>query len=131
VEPGLPPMSAEDEMQRRGRTLGAMLVIGGAYMLVRSTELFTTVLAERGLGNQVPETIELARSARRLGAIAASAFGAGFGGSVWALVPATDAARFADEWAAVYRRQFQDAAERAAFLVTRPGPAALRVDGGQ
>ncbi|OFW05756.1 MAG: hypothetical protein A3H96_11135 [Acidobacteria bacterium RIFCSPLOWO2_02_FULL_67_36] len=88
-------------------------------------------LAERGLGNQVPETIELARSARRLGAIAASAFGAGFGGSVWALVPATDAARFADEWAAVYRRQFQDAAERAAFLVTRPGPAALRVDGGQ
>ena len=50
MEPWLPPMSSEDEMQRRGRILGAMLVIGGAYMLVRSTELFTMLLAERGLG---------------------------------------------------------------------------------
>src|SRR5206468_6712898 len=41
--------------------------------------------AERGLGNQIAETIHLQRSARRLGAAAASAFGAGFGGSVWAM----------------------------------------------
>ena len=40
-------------------------------------------LAETLLGNQVPETIFLARTARELGASAASAFGAGFGGSVW------------------------------------------------
>ena len=53
-------------------------------------------LAERRLGNQVPETIELARSARELGARAASAFGAGFGGSVWALVSRADAG-FANE----------------------------------
>src|SRR5262249_14965713 len=38
--------------------------------------------AERLLGNQVPETIALVREARALGARAASAFGAGFGGSV-------------------------------------------------
>ncbi len=44
--------------------------------------------AERLLGNQIPETVTLARSARNLGAIAASAFGGGFGGSVWALVSA-------------------------------------------
>ena len=31
--------------------------------------------------------VELARLAREAGAVAASAFGAGFGGSVWALVP--------------------------------------------
>ncbi len=43
--------------------------------------------AERWLGNQIPETIALARLARHVGATAASAFGAGFGGSVWALVP--------------------------------------------
>ena len=41
---------------------------------------------EEWLGNQVPETVCLAREARRLGGAAASAFGAGFGGSVWALV---------------------------------------------
>src|SRR4029077_1282199 len=49
-------------------------------------------LAERLLGNQIPETVTLARSARDLGAIAASAFGGGFGGSVWALVPSRSAA---------------------------------------
>ncbi|HEX4682071.1 MAG TPA: galactokinase family protein, partial [Gemmatimonadaceae bacterium] len=38
--------------------------------------------AERMLHNQVPETVFLARRARELGAVAASAFGAGFGGSV-------------------------------------------------
>ena len=40
--------------------------------------------AEKLLGNQTPETVFLAASARRLGAVAASSFGAGFGGSVWA-----------------------------------------------
>ena len=48
--------------------------------------------AELLLGNQVPETFHLARSARSLGAVAASAFGAGFGGSVWALVRRDDVA---------------------------------------
>ncbi|MES2124718.1 MAG: galactokinase family protein, partial [Gemmatimonadota bacterium] len=43
-------------------------------------------LAETALRNQVPETMHLTRRARALGAAAASAFGAGFGGSVWALV---------------------------------------------
>ena len=38
------------------------------------------------LGNQVPETIALARAALAHGAFAACSFGAGFGGSVWALV---------------------------------------------
>ena len=42
-------------------------------------------LAERLLRNQVPETWR-SRGAREHGAVAASAFGAGFGGSVWALV---------------------------------------------
>jgi len=50
VELGLPPMSPEDETQRRGRILGAILVVGGAYLLVRSTDLFTMLLAQRGLG---------------------------------------------------------------------------------
>lgn len=64
--------------------------------------------AETLLGNQVPETIALARSARALGAFAACSFGAGFGGSVWALVD-RDAAAFAARW------------DGGAFVV-RPGP---------
>jgi len=83
--------------------------------------------AERLLGNQIPETIELARSARRLGAVAASAFGAGFGGSVWALVPEDRAEPFQADWARAYRRAFPDAAPRAEFFVTRAGPPATRI----
>ena len=82
--------------------------------------------AETKLGNQVPETIALAVSARRLGAAAASAFGAGFGGSVWALVPAEEAADFKVRWAAAYQAQFP-ARRRCRFLITRPSPAALRL----
>ncbi len=41
--------------------------------------------AEKNLENQVPETIGLCRELLEHGAIASSAFGAGFGGSVWAL----------------------------------------------
>jgi galactokinase len=54
--------------------------------------------AEILLDNQVPETVALARAARALGAFAASSFGAGFGGSVWALVDREAAVEFASRW---------------------------------
>jgi galactokinase len=54
--------------------------------------------AENLLGNQVPESIALARSALDAGAFASCSFGAGFGGSVWALVDGTNADEFADRW---------------------------------
>ena len=85
-------------------------------------------LAERRLGNQVPETVALARSAGELGAVAASAFGAGFGGSVWALVREADAAAFTDRWAGAYRDRFPERAANASFLTTRPGEAARELD---
>src|SRR6185295_16753382 len=50
--------------------------------------------AEAGLENQVDETRLLVRIALELGAVAASAFGARFGGSVWALVRRDEAAAF-------------------------------------
>jgi galactokinase len=54
--------------------------------------------AETLLDNQVPETVGLVASARALGAFAASSFGAGFGGSVWALVGRDEAHEFARRW---------------------------------
>ena len=65
--------------------------------------------AETLLGNQVAETAVLVGSARKLGAFAASGFGAGFGGSVWALVERDAAPDFARRW------------HRDAFIA-RPGP---------
>jgi galactokinase len=54
--------------------------------------------SEMLLGNQIAETIELAATARALGAFAARSFGAGFGGSVWALVDREHAHEFARRW---------------------------------
>jgi galactokinase len=83
--------------------------------------------AEVLLGNQVPETFHLARSARSLGAVAASAFGAGFGGSVWALVRRDDAQRFTECWHESYAERFPEPATRATFFTTAAGPAAMRL----
>lgn len=80
--------------------------------------------ADSWLGNQIPETRSLVRVARERGAIAASAFGAGFGGSVWALVRTSDAEAFMAAWAARYRSQFPDAGAAAMFFPTTAGPAA-------
>ena len=77
--------------------------------------------AEKLLGNQVPETIRLAKDARSLGAYAASAFGAGFGGSVWALVERVDAVDFLRRWRQAYQRSAHAAAHHSLFFVTPPG----------
>ncbi|MDQ3068504.1 MAG: galactokinase [Acidobacteriota bacterium] len=55
------------------------------------------------LANQVPETRALVDLARDNGAHAASGFGAGWGGSVWALVSGGGAEGFLDAWLASYR----------------------------
>ncbi|HEU4996745.1 MAG TPA: galactokinase family protein [Gemmatimonadaceae bacterium] len=78
-------------------------------------------LAERALENQVPETIHLARSARELGAVAASAFGAGFGGAVWAMVPSGRAEEFSAGWHASFADAFPARVGRARFVITKPG----------
>ena len=74
------------------------------------------------LGNQVPETIWLAQQARSLGAYSASAFGAGFGGSVWALVSRSDADQFAGRWREAYQHSSHTAARHSQFFVTAAGP---------
>jgi galactokinase len=84
-------------------------------------------LAERLLGNQVAETIALVRLARKSGAAAASAFGAGFGGSVWALVERRTAHDFLKRWQNAYHQRHADAAVRATFFLSAPGPAAARL----
>jgi galactokinase len=88
------------------------------------------IAAETGLRNQIPETMALVRLARQAGAVAASAFGAGFGGSVWALVAATDASPFVSAWQAAYQQAHPAPAARAEFIVTRPGPPVVRLAAG-
>jgi galactokinase len=83
--------------------------------------------AERMLHNQIPETVFLARRARELGAVAASAFGAGFGGSVWALAPCREAEALAARLRADYRARFPGRADLAETFVTPAGPPAALI----
>ena len=94
---------------------------GVGEVLERSQEL-----ADRGLCNQVPQTRLMVSLAREAGAIGASSFGAGWGGSVYALVRADEAEGFAAQWLRAYRDREQGA-EQAAVIVTRPGPGACRL----
>jgi galactokinase len=83
--------------------------------------------AEILLGNQIPETVYLAATARQSGAAAASAFGAGFGGSVWALVPTDRVSEFLAQWQRSYLDRFPQHEPQAAFFSTAAGPALCRV----
>ncbi len=88
----------------------------------RSQEISDTLL-----DNQIPETRYLARSARKLGAVAASSFGAGFGGSVWALIKEKNASSFLHKWSAGYKEAFPSRTGDASFFLTHVGPAAFAI----
>ena len=83
--------------------------------------------AVRMLHNQVPATIFLAERARTLGAVAASAFGAGFGGSVWALTSMSKASELCDALEAEYVARFPEHGAESEFFVTSASIPALRL----
>jgi galactokinase len=134
VEAVLAALDGEEELARRAEQFAveseelvpaAAEALAGAD-LARFGELAerSQRLAETLLANQIPETVFLAREARRLHAPAASAFGAGFGGAVWALLPADEAPVFLDRWRQSYARRFPHRAAAARFLLTGAGAPA-------
>lgn len=86
-------------------------------------------LAEEKLHNQVAETVTLARKARQEGAAASSAFGGGFGGSVWALVREEEVTDFLCRWRVSYLTDFPSREDRAQFLSTGAAAGARRILG--
>jgi len=82
--------------------------------------------ADRWLGNQIPETRDLARLARECGAFAASSFGAGFGGSVWALVDAPGADAFQAGWREAYQARYPRTGLVESFVAV-PGPGLVKL----
>ncbi|MCE9600816.1 MAG: galactokinase [Gemmatimonadetes bacterium] len=77
--------------------------------------------AETALHNQIPETMFLARAAMAAGAHGSTAFGAGFGGAVWAVVDRERAEEVRDRWKASYAAAFPQRAGKAEWLLVRPG----------
>lgn len=107
------PAAADALSQSKWREFGELVDLSQNY-------------AEKWLENQVPETSFLARSARELGAIAASAFGAGFGGSVWALAEKDKMEEFINRWSAQYRDRFPRL-DSARFFASGAGPSAQQI----
>ena len=85
--------------------------------------------AEQALENQIPETVNLVRFAKELGAVAASAFGAGFGGSVWAMVRSSEAEEFMSQWRERYTAAHKSPARRSQFFATEPSAPAFELRG--
>lgn len=81
-------------------------------------------MAADWLGNQVPETEALVRLALEHGAHAASSFGAGFGGAVWAVVPRAQRESFMVAWQAAYHAAYPSQEGKSVFLKDEPGPPA-------
>jgi galactokinase len=127
----------DDELRERleqfVRESGELIPRSGDALLRGDLEALSALIdrsqegAERLLKNQIDETVWLVRDARKTGAVAASAFGAGFGGAVWALVPSAGANSFRSKWSERYAARFPSAAEKASFFVTRAGPAAANI----
>ncbi|MBA3853911.1 MAG: galactokinase [Gemmatimonas sp.] len=76
--------------------------------------------AETALRNQVPETMFLARAALAAGAHASSAFGAGFGGAVWAICDAADAEAVRERWRRLYVSSYPLRASKSEWLRLQP-----------
>ena len=94
--------------------------------MVDSSHLFTV----EKLKNTIPETAWLPRWARTAEgkALAASAFGAGFGGSCWALVNKDESEDFCKRWLNAYEKQFpakEGCGLTREFFVFAPGPGAF------
>lgn len=84
--------------------------------------------SKRYLWNIAPEIDHLQHSARSLGVAGATGFGAGFGGSIVAVLPAARADSFAQEWEEAYARRYPVAAREACFFRTAPGPGIVLWD---
>jgi galactokinase len=131
----LAAMPDDDLLGRTGQFIEeSQTIVPGAAAALGRDDLATFAalvarsqqLAESGLENQVAETVDLVALAHEQGAIAASAFGAGFGGAVWA---AFAKAAGADAWLAAYRRRHPEHAACASLHLIHPGPGCTALHG--
>jgi len=76
--------------------------------------------SRRLLRNIAPEIDFLQRSAGKLGAAGATGFGAGFGGSAFAVIRTEDAVQFASAWPKEYLRRYAEREKESAFFLSKP-----------
>jgi galactokinase len=131
VVPDFTPEDLERRLSQLTRELARIPLAAAAFASMDADALGALTAdsqhdAAHLLGNQVPETNALCALALDSGAVAASAFGAGFGGSVWAVTATADADEFGREWLTRYRAAFPQRTS-AEWFAASPGPGAFEV----
>jgi len=104
--------------------------IPGALAALQARELpkFGKLVSEshraskKYLWNIVPEIDCLQKAACRLGASGASGFGAGFGGSIFAVTTADRAEDLLSRWRRSYQARYPARAGESVFFIAEPGP---------
>jgi galactokinase len=131
----LAAMPDDDLRRRAGQFIAeSQDIVPGAVAALAEGDLATFAalvarsqrLAESALENQVAETVDLVALAHEQGACAASAFGAGFGGAVWA---AFSGEQGPPAWLAAYRRRHPAHAAAASLHLIHPGPGCTALHG--
>lgn len=94
---------------------------------IKELSFFSHSLGDEALGNLVEATAWLPKRAMHLKALGSSSFGAGFGGSVYAVVNSNEADSFEKQWSDDYKKAFPQYAKNSVFFTMRPGPSACRL----
>lgn len=125
-----------DRFQQFEREIDHVLPSAVRALRAEDWPLFADVTAESQrmaadwLHNQIPETESLVQGALESGALAASSFGAGFGGAVWALVDRSRREAFMGAWKDAYARAFPHLSENMVVLTDEPGVPAWTSEKG-
>jgi galactokinase len=121
--PGLRDRVRQFILEDRTHVPGALSALGAGDLPAFGRLLTASHRASKKyLWNIVPEIDFLQKTARALGAAGASGFGAGFGGSLFAVTTADRAEELALRWQDAYRARYPDRAAESAFFQAQPGP---------
>jgi galactokinase len=123
VAPALADRVRQFIMEDRKHIPGALAALQG-----RELRKFGKFVSEshraskKYLWNIVPEIDYLQKAACRLGAAGASGFGAGFGGSIFAVTTADRVEDLLSRWRRSYHARYPARAGESAFFIAEPGP---------
>ena len=109
----------------------ACAFVGSAFDRVGDAIDRSHELSKQYLWNIVPEVDFLQKTARELGAVASSGFGAGFGGGVYAIVPRDEEERLMGAWREGYVTRFPEHERTSRFFLTRPAGSAGELFAGE
>jgi galactokinase len=121
--PGVPDRVRQFILEDRTHIPGALAALRASDLKAFGALVSASHRASKKyLWNIVPEIDALQKTACRVGAAGASGFGAGFGGSIFAVTTEEHAEELMGEWRRRYAARFPRRAAESEFFIAEPGP---------